>query len=69
MNSSCRTYSHAFAAHPALRIIDISYVVCYGDRLERTFLGAFATADTSVGASLAGGGSLIFIYARHVNPA
>lgn len=65
MDRSCGANGHALATHTAFRVVDVSYVVGYGDRTERTFLLAFTATDAGVLASLACYGTFIFIHASN----
>ena len=66
-NGLCRTNVHAFPAQRASIEINVSQVVGYLDRSERTDFLTFTTTDAGYLTGFFSQGSLVFIHAIHVN--
>ena len=64
-----RTFIFTLTAELALLIVDVSQVVGDGDSIERTYLLALATTDTTYLTSLASDGALILVYTKHYHAA
>ena len=64
-----RTFVFALTAELALLIVDVSQVVGDGDSIERTYLLALATTDTTYLTSLASDGALVLVYTKHYHAA
>ena len=62
MNSTCRANRYTLAAHTALRIIDISHIILYGDCFKRTLFRTFSATDTCIDTSLTGNSTFVFVY-------